>query len=110
MYTNDSCENINKKCCVLISGTVRLYDIYLTNFLNNLKKSNKNLTSVDVIISLNSSNINEDVIKTLNPKKIFYNEVKVDDKYLNINKNIHTNLFNTYSMFFNNYKAFKLLE
>jgi hypothetical protein len=100
---------MGKKCCILISGTSRLYDKYLINFINKVKETN-NLEVVDVILSLNCEYIDQDIVKLLNPKKIYYAKVELPDKFLNVNKNSGTNLLHTYSMYFNNYKAFKLLE
>lgn len=139
-----------KKCCIIISGTIRLYDIYLIKFLKKLKETNKDL-EIDIIISLNSNYVDDTVINILKPKKIFYDTVNIEIEDNNtviqlgcltapcpvkispslntrtdnlilehINhiplsrqkffKNAFTNILHVYSMFFNNYKAFKLLE
>jgi hypothetical protein len=100
---------MGKKCCILISGTCRLYNKYLINFINKLKETN-NLEVVDVILSLNCESLDQEMIRLLNPKKIYYAKVEVPNNLLNINKRPETNLLHTYSMYFNNYKAFKLLE
>ena len=103
---------MGKKCCILISGTCRLYNKYLIDFMNKTK-SNNNLEVLDVIVSLNSESIDQEMIELLNPKKIYYNKVELPEKYLDVPKSRCSwpmRAVNTYSMYFNNYKAFKLLE
>lgn len=93
------------KIAIYLSGRVNCYE----SFLDQIEKFKKSHNSVDIFLSVNGS-YDQRVVDDIKPVAYYFEPYSTPERKLYIHKRPETSVYNTYSQFFNNLQAFKLIK